>query len=70
MASGFFGIGGGFLIVPGLMLATRMPIIKAVASNFACRMTSEAGIPCPAEQRQPGKSRLPKIIAIAAIIAI
>src|SRR3981189_1922882 len=25
MASGFFGIGGGFLIVPGLMLATRMP---------------------------------------------
>ena len=28
MASGFFGVGGGFLIVPGLMLATRMPMIN------------------------------------------
>ena len=27
--SGFFGIGGGFLIVPALMLATGMPIMKA-----------------------------------------
>jgi hypothetical protein len=26
VVSGFFGIGGGFLIVPGLMAATRMPI--------------------------------------------
>ena len=34
MASGFFGIGGGFLIVPGLMLATRMPIINAVGSSL------------------------------------
>jgi uncharacterized membrane protein YfcA len=34
MASGFFGIGGGFLIVPGLMLATGMPIIKAVGSSL------------------------------------
>ena len=28
--SGFFGIGGGFLIVPALMLATGMPIMNAV----------------------------------------
>ena len=34
MASGFFGIGGGFLIVPSLMLATRMPMIKAVGSSL------------------------------------
>jgi uncharacterized protein len=34
MASGVFGIGGGFLIVPGLMLATRMPMIKAVGSSL------------------------------------
>jgi uncharacterized membrane protein YfcA len=34
MASGFFGVGGGFLIVPGLMLATRMPMIKAVGSSL------------------------------------
>ena len=32
--SGFFGIGGGFLIVPGLMLATGMPIINAVSSSL------------------------------------
>jgi hypothetical protein len=31
-ASGFFGIGGGFLIVPGLMLATGMPMISAVGT--------------------------------------
>ena len=34
LASGFFGIGGGFLIVPGLLLATRMPMIKAVGSSL------------------------------------
>jgi uncharacterized protein len=32
--SGFFGIGGGFLIVPGLMAATRMPILYAVGSSL------------------------------------
>jgi uncharacterized protein len=33
-ASGFFGIGGGFLIVPGLILATGMPTINAVGSSL------------------------------------
>lgn len=33
-ASGFFGIGGGFLIVPGLMFATGMPMINAVGSSL------------------------------------
>jgi hypothetical protein len=32
--SGFFGIGGGFLIIPGLMASTRMPIINAVGSSL------------------------------------
>lgn len=32
--SGFFGIGGGFLIVPGLILATGMPTINAVGSSL------------------------------------
>ena len=32
--AGFFGIGGGFLIVPGLILATGMPMINAVASSL------------------------------------
>jgi uncharacterized membrane protein YfcA len=33
-AAGFFGIGGGFLIVPGLMLATGMTIANAAASSL------------------------------------
>ncbi|GAC1357261.1 MAG: sulfite exporter TauE/SafE family protein [Ktedonobacteraceae bacterium] len=32
--SGFFGIGGGFLIVPGLMLATGMPLLGAIGSSL------------------------------------
>ena len=33
-ASGFFGIGGGFLIVPCLLFATRMPMIAAIGSSL------------------------------------
>ncbi len=32
--SGFFGIGGGFLIVPGLIAATGMSMIQAVGSSL------------------------------------
>lgn len=32
--SGFFGIGGGFLVVPGLMGATNMPVLNAVGSSL------------------------------------
>ncbi len=32
--SGFFGIGGGFLIVPGLIAATRMPMLNAVGTSL------------------------------------
>ena len=32
--AGFFGIGGGFLIVPALMLATGMPIMNAISSSL------------------------------------
>lgn len=34
VASGFFGIGGGFLIVPGLMSATGMTLANAAASSL------------------------------------
>jgi uncharacterized membrane protein YfcA len=34
LLSGFFGIGGGFLIVPGLMASTGMPILFAVGSSL------------------------------------
>ena len=33
-ASGFFGIGGGFLIVPALIFATGMPTISAIGSSL------------------------------------
>ena len=32
--SGFFGIGGGFMIVPGLILATGMPTVSAIGSSL------------------------------------
>lgn len=32
--SGFFGIGGGFLIVPGLMLGSGMPLLNAIGSSL------------------------------------
>lgn len=32
--SGFFGIGGGFLIVPGLMFATGMPLTTAIGTSL------------------------------------
>jgi uncharacterized membrane protein YfcA len=34
MLSGFFGIGGGFLIVPGLVTATSMPLLNAIGSSL------------------------------------
>jgi uncharacterized protein len=45
-AAGFFGIGGGFLIVPGLVAATAMPLAYAVATSLvvvsALAMTTAA----------------------------
>lgn len=34
LASGFFGIGGGFLVVPGLMAGSGMPMLNAVAASL------------------------------------
>lgn len=34
LVSGFFGIGGGFLIVPGLIASTGMPTINAIGSSL------------------------------------
>lgn len=44
--SGFFGIGGGFLVVPGIVAATGMPLIFAIGSSlvsvFAFGLTTAA----------------------------
>jgi uncharacterized membrane protein YfcA len=34
LLSGFFGIGGGFLIVPGLVFATGMPVLNAIGTSL------------------------------------
>jgi hypothetical protein len=34
LTAGFFGIGGGFLVVPGLVLTTGMPMINAIGSSL------------------------------------
>ena len=34
LLSGFFGIGGGFLIVPGMMFGGGIPILKAIGSSL------------------------------------
>ncbi|MEE7456041.1 hypothetical protein MPAR168_13245 [Methylorubrum populi] len=34
LISGFFGIGGGFLVVPGLVAATGMPLVSAVGCSL------------------------------------
>jgi hypothetical protein len=34
LISGFFGIGGGFLVVPGIMLGSGMPILNAIGSSL------------------------------------
>ncbi len=42
LASGFFGIGGGFLIVPGLVSAANMTFIHAVGSSLVAVTTFAA----------------------------
>ncbi len=42
LASGFFGIGGGFLIVPGLVTAANMTFIHAVGSSLVAVATFAA----------------------------
>jgi uncharacterized protein len=34
LLAGFFGIGGGFLIVPGLIAATGMPMVAAIGTSL------------------------------------
>jgi hypothetical protein len=34
LATGFFGVGGGFLVVPALLLALRMPMHEAAATGL------------------------------------
>lgn len=46
LLAGFFGIGGGFLVVPGLVAGARMPLLAAIGSSlvsvFAFGLTTAA----------------------------
>jgi uncharacterized membrane protein YfcA len=46
LLAGFFGIGGGFLVVPGLVAGARMPLLGAIGSSlvsvFAFGLTTAA----------------------------
>lgn len=41
-ASGFFGVGGGVLVVPALVLVGRLPLKVAAATSSLCLMTTAA----------------------------
>ncbi|WP_366071718.1 sulfite exporter TauE/SafE family protein [Nitrobacter sp.] len=46
LLAGFFGIGGGFLVVPGLVAGARLPLLAAIGSSlvsvFAFGLTTAA----------------------------
>ena len=48
LAAGFFGIGGGFLIVPALMAATGMTLANAAASSLVSVVLRDDGLALPA----------------------
>jgi uncharacterized membrane protein YfcA len=74
-AAGFFGIGGGFLIVPGLMLATGMTMANATASSLVSVTIFGAATPgscCSAARwaallawRSPRSSRRARYLLVA-----
>ncbi len=52
LAAGFFGIGGGFLIVPGLILATGMPLPFAIGTSLV--VVSALGLTTATSYAEPG----------------
>lgn len=68
--TGTIGVGGGFLIVPSLVLFARIPIHQAVGTSLLIiAMNSAAGF---AGQRQVGAMPIPTVIAftLCAVVGI
>jgi len=63
--SGFFGIGGGFLVVPGLMAATGMPMLAAIGSSLVA--VSAFGLTTAINYAQSGLVNWP--LAAAFVVA-
>jgi uncharacterized membrane protein YfcA len=64
LAAGFFGIGGGFLIVPGLMAATGMTLANAAASSLVSVLVF--GVATAATYAAAGRVDGPALIAMLA----
>jgi len=64
LAAGFFGIGGGFLIVPGLMAATGMTLANAAASSLVSVLVF--GVATAGTYAAAGRIDVPALIAMAA----
>jgi len=65
-ASGFFGVGGGVLVVPALVIILRLPLKVAAATSSMCLMTSAA---CGAAVHFANGLLRPDIVA-AAIVGV
>jgi uncharacterized protein len=64
LAAGFFGIGGGFLIVPGLMAATGMTLANAAASSLVSVVVF--GVATAGTYAAAGRVDVPALIAMVA----
>ncbi len=64
LAAGFFGIGGGFLIVPGLMAATGMTLANAAASSLVSVLVF--GVATAATYAAAGRVDVPALLVMAA----
>ena len=64
LAAGFFGIGGGFLIVPSLMAATGMTLANAAASSLVSVMLF--GLATSATYAAAGRVYVPALLATLA----
>jgi uncharacterized membrane protein YfcA len=64
LAAGFFGIGGGFLIVPGLMAATGMTLANAAASSLVSVLVF--GVATAGTYAMAGRVDGPALIAMVA----
>jgi len=65
-ASGLFGVGGGVLVVPALVLVGRMPLRAAAATSSLCLMTSAAA----AAAVHHAHTALPQDVIALAIVGV
>ncbi len=65
-ASGLFGVGGGVLVVPALVLVGRLPLKAAASTSLLCLMTSAAAAAAVHHAHEP----LPVDVVAAALVGV